>query len=58
MDPAVKLKYFPTLIKQFSYLFKIGIHNRRRGFKPTSPMELWRAYRTEKRLTPLYPYTE
>jgi len=52
------LAAYRTLMKQFSYLFKIGAHNRRRGFKPASPIELWRAYRTEKRLTPLYPSTE
>jgi hypothetical protein len=52
------MEAYRTLMKQFNYLFKIGAHNRRRGFKPASPMELWRAYRTEKKLTPLYPHTE
>ncbi|MGD2271501.1 MAG: ATP-grasp domain-containing protein [Desulfobacterales bacterium] len=49
---------YRTLMKQFAYLFRIGAQNRTRGFQPATLLELWHAYRTEKKLTPLYPYTE
>jgi hypothetical protein len=52
------LEAYRTLLKQVAFLFEIGARNRRRGFKPASLLELWRAYRREKKLTPLYPYTE
>jgi hypothetical protein len=52
------LEAYRTLMKQFAYLFRIGAQNRTRGFQPATLPELWHAYRTEKKLTPLYPYTE
>jgi hypothetical protein len=52
------LQAYLTLIKQFAHLFDIGARNRRRGFKPATMLELWNAYKKEKRLTPLYPLTE
>ena len=52
------LKAYRTLIKQFEFLFEIGARNRQRGFKPATLPEMWKAYRREKWLTPLYPHTE
>ena len=52
------LKAYRTLIKQTALLFEIGARNRRRGFRPSTLFEMWKAYRKEKRLTPLYPHTE
>lgn len=52
------LNAYRTLIKQYTTLFEIGARNRRRGFKPSTLMEMWKAYRKEKWLTPLYPHTE
>ena len=52
------LQAYRTLMKQFGYLFEIGARNRRRGFEPSTPLELWKAYKKEKWFTPLYPHTE
>ena len=52
------LKAYRTLIKQTALLFEIGARNRRRGFRPSTLFEMWKAYRKEKRLTPQYPHTE
>jgi len=52
------LQAYRTLIKQFAFLFEIGARNRRRGFKPATLSEMWKAYKKEKWLTPLYPHTE
>ena len=52
------LQAYRTLIKQFVLLFEIGARNRQRGFKPATLLEMWKAYRREKWLTPLYPHTE
>ena len=52
------LQAYRTLIKKFAFLFTIGAHNRRRGFKPSPLLQMWKAYRKEKFLTPLYPHTE
>lgn len=52
------LQAYRTLIKQTAMLFEIGARNRRRGFRPSSLLQMWKAYRKEKRLTPLYPHTE
>jgi hypothetical protein len=52
------LQAYRTLIKQFGYLFEIGARNRRRGFGPSTLLELWKAYKKEKWLTPRYPHTE
>ncbi len=49
---------YRTLFKQYAYLFEIGARNRQRGFKPSSLLDMWRAYKHEKRLTPSYPHTE
>ena len=49
---------YGTLLRQYRYLFEIGAGNRRRGFKPSTLRELWRAYRKEKALTEQYPHTE
>ena len=52
------LDAYRTLFKQYAYLFEIGTRNRRRGFKPSSLLGMWRAYKHEKRLTSRYPHTE
>ncbi len=52
------LEAYRTLLRQYRYLFEIGARNRRRGFKPASLLEMWRAYLLEKRLTGNYPHTE
>ncbi len=49
---------YRTLLRQYRYLFEIGAGNRRRGFKPSTLRELWKAYRKEKALTERYPHTE
>lgn len=52
------LEAYRTLLRQYRYLFEIGADNRRRGFKPSTLSELWKAYRKEKTLTQRYPHTE
>jgi hypothetical protein len=52
------LQAYRTLIKQFELLFEIGARNRQLGYKPATLPEIWKAYKREKWLTPLYPYTE
>ncbi len=51
------LQAYKTLMKQFSYLYKIGAKNRKRGFTPTPPVKLIKAWWKEKKLTKHYPVT-
>lgn len=48
---------YKALMDQFSHLYAIGSKNRRRGFKPTSPTDLIKAWLHEKKLTQHYPIT-
>ena len=49
---------YAALRKQYRLMFEIGQINRRRGLALPSIRELWRHYRLEKQLVPLYPATE
>ncbi|MDQ2804555.1 MAG: D-alanine--D-alanine ligase, partial [Pseudomonadota bacterium] len=39
----------------YGQAYRIGAANRARGFRPTRPLELWRLWRTQKRLMAAYP---
>jgi hypothetical protein len=52
------LQAWRDLMQQYRWLFEIGAANRARGFKPMRWADFVRAYRREKRLTPLYPATD
>lgn len=48
---------YRALMGQFSHLYAIGHKNRKRGFKPTAPKDLIKAWLHEKKLTQHYPMT-
>jgi hypothetical protein len=49
---------YGTLREQFRLVFQIGAENRRRGHRPNSLWEVYRAYRREGILTANYPSTD
>jgi hypothetical protein len=49
---------YRTLRKQFRTLFEIGAENRRRGHRPASLGEVYRAYRHEGQIMTDYPQTD
>ncbi|MCE9522631.1 MAG: ATP-grasp domain-containing protein [Alphaproteobacteria bacterium] len=49
---------YAALMKQYAAMWEIGAMNAKRGFKPASVRELWRAYRDEVKLWAEYPLTE
>lgn len=51
------LQAWRDVIYQFYMVWKIGAAMRKQGVKPTSIIDLWRAYRNEINLTKLYPPT-
>lgn len=57
-DSRTKLRHaYKALMQQFSYLYRIGAANRRRGFAPNSLTQLIKAWLGEKKLTRHYPIT-
>lgn len=46
---------YRTLFQQWSLVFAIGAANRRRGIRPTSARELWRAWRDTQARIATYP---
>lgn len=48
---------YKALFAQFSHIFQIGAKNRKRGFKPDSYHDFFRAMSEERRLTRDYPVT-
>ena len=46
------------LMRQYRWLFAIGAANRARGHRPLSFAAFFKAWREERRLTPLYPSTD
>ena len=57
-DSRMKLRdAYKALMQQFSYLYRIGAINRKRGFTPTSLTQLIKAWWGEKKLTRHYPIT-
>lgn len=57
-DSRTKLRdAYKALMKQFSYLYRIGAANRKRGFAPTTLSQLIKAWLGEKKLTRHYPIT-
>lgn len=57
-DSRTTLRHaYKTLMQQFSYLYRIGAANRKRGFAPTSLTGLIKAWLGEKKLTRHYPIT-
>ncbi len=52
------LQAWRDLMRQYRWLFEIGAANRRRGFAPMRWADFMKAYRREKALTPLYPFTD
>lgn len=51
------LSAYKTLLSQYKHLYRIGAKNRSRGFKPSAPQELLKAWWHEKQLTTHYPIT-
>lgn len=49
---------YAALLNQFYLLYKIGDQNRARGYKPSTPWSLFKAYLIEKRLMKLYPHAD
>lgn len=49
---------YAALMRQYKAMWEIGAANARRGFKPASIAELFKAYRRETRLWEQYPLTE
>ncbi|MBI1239759.1 MAG: D-alanine--D-alanine ligase [Alphaproteobacteria bacterium] len=49
---------YRTLMEQYAILWRIGAANRRRGFRPVTLWQLWRAYRSEQEITPDYPLND
>jgi len=52
------LEAFQTLLKQYRILFKIGYLQRKEGHKPPSLLQLYQAWREEKRWVKDYPSTD
>ncbi len=52
------LEAWRDLARQYRWLFAIGAANRARGFRPLSFPAFLKAWREERRLTPLYPSTD
>lgn len=52
------LEAYKALAEQYRIVFEIGAENRRRGHKPSSLREIYKAWREETRLTEIYPPTE
>ncbi|WP_374763329.1 D-alanine--D-alanine ligase [Yunchengibacter salinarum] len=48
---------YRTLADQFRHLYRIGAANRRRGFRPSGLLALFRAWRHEQNLSKRYPQT-
>jgi hypothetical protein len=48
---------YKTLLNQYKHLYAIGAKNRARGFKPSTPKQLAKAWWHEKQLTTHYPMT-
>ncbi|UTW54631.1 ATP-grasp domain-containing protein [Kordiimonas sp. SCSIO 12610] len=56
-DSRTKLfEAYSALMQQYKSLYQIGSFNRSRGFKPDSPISLFKAWMREKRLTERYPF--
>jgi hypothetical protein len=57
-DPHFRLvDAYRTLFKQFKILFQIGTENRKRGYRPISPLQLIRDFKAYLRLAKQYPPT-
>jgi hypothetical protein len=46
---------YKTLYRQWELVYQIGAENRKRGFRPVSPLEVWKDLREFRRMAECYP---